>query len=124
VVIDLGGTGDGALTYDVRYVPALSAQGSGEEIPVRGGAILQVVVGAAAYDGRGQSTYFPADPGEVVDVGSFETLRQVAWAGSFEGQTSLGVGTRARLPFRVFTLTGEPGSDQAAQLVVDVGHIW
>ncbi|WRL64756.1 hypothetical protein U6N30_03010 [Blastococcus brunescens] len=54
----------------------------------------------------------------------YETFRQVAWAGSFEGQSSLGIGTRARLPFRVFTLVGDPGSDQAVRLVVDVGHLW
>jgi hypothetical protein len=124
LVIDLGGTADRALSYDVRYVDALSAQGSGEEIPLRGGATLQVVVGAAAYDHSGQSTYLPVERSEVVDVRAFETFQQVAWAGSFEGQTSLGIGTRARLPFHVFTLHGDPGSDQAVRLVVDVGHIW
>jgi hypothetical protein len=124
LVIDLRGPADEVPTYDVRYVPTLSAQGSGAEIPVRGGATLQILVGAPAYDEHYQPTYAPADRGEVVDVSSFETFRQVAWAGSFEGQTSLGIGTRARLPFRTFTLVGEPGSDQAVRLVVDVGHLW
>lgn len=124
LVIDLGGPADGSLSYDVRYVDALSAQGSGDPIPVRGGATLQVVVGAPAYDDGYRPTYLPADREEAVDVSSFDTFRQVAWAGSFEGQSSLGIGTRARLPFRVFTLVGEPGSDQAVRLVVDVGHLW
>jgi hypothetical protein len=57
-------------------------------------------------------------------VTGFRTVRQVAWAGSYEGTTSLGVGTRARLPFRVFTLLGSPGDDQAVRLVIDVGHRW
>ncbi len=123
LVIDLGGSADRALSYDVRYVPGLSEQGSGADVPVRGGATLRVLVGAAAYDDHRKPTYLP-DHGEVVDVSSFETFRHVAWAGSFEGQTSLGIGTRARLPFRVFTLSGEPGSDRPVRLVVDVGHLW
>ena len=124
LVIDLRGPAGATPTYDVRYVPALAAQGSGAEIPLRGGATLRILVGAAAYDQQYQPTYLPADQGEVVDVEAFETFRQVAWAGSFEGQTSLGIGLRARLPFRVFTLAGEPGSDRAFRLVVDVGHLW
>ena len=49
------------------------------------------------------------------------TFRQVAYAGSFEGQTSFGLGVRARLPFRVFTLAG-PGA--GSRIVVDVAHRW
>jgi hypothetical protein len=45
----------------------------------------------------------------------------VGWAGSFEGQTTLGLGVRARLPFRAFVLPG-PGS--GSRLVVDVAHRW
>ncbi|BAS14136.1 conserved hypothetical protein [Arthrobacter sp. Hiyo8] len=45
----------------------------------------------------------------------------MAFAGSFEGYTSLGLGVRARLPFRVFTLAG-PGT--GSRLVIDVAHMW
>jgi hypothetical protein len=45
----------------------------------------------------------------------------VASAGSFEGVTNVGLGLRARLPFRVFTLSG-PGS--TTRLVIDVAHAW
>jgi hypothetical protein len=51
-----------------------------------------------------------------VNVSGYRTFRQVAWAGSFEGQTNIGLGVRARLPFRVFTMPG--------RLVVDVAHLW
>jgi hypothetical protein len=51
-----------------------------------------------------------------VNVSGYRTFRQVAWAGSFEGVTTVGLGTRARLPFRVFTLPG--------RVVVDVAHRW
>ena len=52
---------------------------------------------------------------------SYRTLRQVAWGGSWEGQTTIGVGTRARLPFKVTELTG-PGD--STRLVIDVAHTW
>ena len=54
-------------------------------------------------------------------VGGFTTFRQVAYAGSFEGQTSFALGVRARLPMRAFILAG-PGTGQ--RLVVDVAHRW
>jgi hypothetical protein len=57
-----------------------------------------------------------ANRAELVDVTGFQTFRQVAWAGSFEGTTSVGLGVRARLPFRVITL--------ADRIVVDVAHFW
>ena len=54
-------------------------------------------------------------------MSGYRTFRQVAYAGSFEGQTTIGLGVRARLPFRVFTLAG-PGSN--TRLVIDVAHTW
>jgi hypothetical protein len=59
-----------------------------------------------------------------VRVNGYTTFRQVAWAGSFEGQTTLGLGVRARLPYRVLTLAGAPYSDQGPRLVIDVAHRW
>jgi len=41
-------------------------------------------------------------------------------AGSSEGQTTVGVGVRARLPFRAVVLETATGS----KLVVDVAHRW
>jgi hypothetical protein len=54
-------------------------------------------------------------------VRGYDTFRQVAYTGSFEGQTTLGLGVRARLPFRVTTVAG-PGTN--TRLVVDVAHHW
>jgi hypothetical protein len=83
------------------------------------------VVGAPAYDiETGDPTYRPADPSEAVNVSGFRTFRQVAFAGSFEGQSTIGLGVRARLPFRVFTLAALPGSEQGPRLVIDVAHRW
>jgi hypothetical protein len=124
LVVVVGGQDISFGSYDVRYVQRITEDGSGHVIPVRGGAALQVVVRAPAYDEHGNATYLPANRREVVDVGSFATFRQVAWAGSFEGQTTLGVGVRARLPFRVFTVQGTPNSDDVPRLVIDVAHRW
>jgi hypothetical protein len=107
--------------YFVQYVPEVTEDATGFPVPLRGGAFLQVVVRAPAYDELGNPTYRPADPRELVDTEGFATFRQVAEAGSFEGTTTLGLGVRARLPFRVFTLAG-PGSD--GRVVIDVAHFW
>jgi hypothetical protein len=124
LVIDLGGQDTRFGSYDVRYVSQVHADGSGAAVPVRGAADLRVVVRAPAYDARGNATFAPANRREVVNVSGYSTFRQVAWAGSFEGRTTLALGVRARLPFRVFTLPGVAASDQGPRLVIDVAHRW
>lgn len=119
LVLDVSGSAAG---YTVRYVPAVHAQGSGQVVPLRGGAFLEIVARAPAYDvNTGHPTYTPADLRELVDLAGYRTFRQAAWGGSFEGYTTVGLGVRARLPFRVFTLAG-PGS--GSRLVIDVAHQW
>ncbi|WP_107659686.1 AMIN-like domain-containing (lipo)protein [Nocardia suismassiliense] len=118
LVIDLAGSAPG---YHVGYVDRVTMDGSGTPVPLRGGAFLAVVVHAPAYNEAGQPTYQPQNRNELVNAAGYQTFRQVAWAGSFEGQTTVGLGVRARLPMRVFTLDG-PGS--GARVVVDVAHFW
>nr|WP_205705748.1 hypothetical protein [Kineococcus indalonis] len=114
LVVDVSGRGDG---YFVRYVDQVRFDGSGNPVPLRGGARLEVVVvePVVATDG----IFLPN--GELADVRGYRTFRHVAWAGSFEGQTTFGLGVRARLPFRVFVLDG-PGA--GSRFVVDVAHRW
>jgi hypothetical protein len=119
LVVDLAGkrpTG-----YRVSYVKVATMDGSGAPIRTRGGAVLQIVVNAPAYDAAGQPTYRMKNQRELSAVAGYDTFRQVAWGGSFEGQTTLALGVRARLPFRTFVLTG-PGS--TTRLVLDVAHHW
>ena len=113
--------GGPVLGYRVEYVPQVTSDGSGAAIPLRGGAFLDIVLSAPSYDASGQPTYQPADRARVVDVRGWSTFRQVAFGGSFEARTTFGLGVRARLPFRVFTLAG-PGT--GSRVVVDVGHRW
>ncbi|MFH5823961.1 hypothetical protein [Georgenia sp. AZ-5] len=118
LVLDVRGDVTG---YNVRYVTQVTEDGSGRAVPLRGGARLAVIAHVPAYDDNGNATYSPGNPRELVNVSGFRTFRQVAWAGSFEGQSTVGLGVRARLPFRVFILDG-PG--QNSRLVVDVAHRW
>lgn len=114
LVLDMAGDVRG---YSVRYVDQVRFDGSGQLVPLRGGAKLEVIArsGTAPVD----SIFLPN--GELADVSGYKTFRHVAWAGSFEGQTTVGLGVRARLPFRVFILDG-PGS--GSRLVIDVAHRW
>jgi hypothetical protein len=113
LVFDFRGTVDG---YWVSYVDEVTAEGSGHVVPVRGGARLHVAVHGSAHDDDFRPTYVFDDPAELVDTTGFQTFRQVAWAGTHHGTTSVGLGARARLPFRVFTAPD--------RIVVDVAHQW
>ncbi|MEU1317272.1 AMIN-like domain-containing (lipo)protein [Streptomyces tibetensis] len=118
MVIDVPGAGSG-VGYTVQYVDKLYQDGSGRYIAVSGGAVLEVRVTAPAYDPEtGAATY----PGQVarplpgVDLTGYRTFRDTRFAGSFEGDTQIGLGVRARLPFRVQQLDD--------RVVVDVAHSW
>jgi hypothetical protein len=102
LVLDLSAGGEG---YRVRYVTAVRDQGQGAVVPLRGGAFLQI-------DDQSMAYRRPTMP----SVGGYTTFRQVAYGGSFEGYTTIGLGVRARLPFRVFRYQNH--------LVVDVAHRW
>ena len=112
IVIDIDGPAGG---YRAEYVGQVTADGSGAVVPVPGGARIQFVVNHPAQSlgvGVGQP---------VAAVAGFATVRSAVFAGSFEGMTTFGVGTRARLPFRVFTLAGPGGH---SRIVLDVAHRW
>jgi hypothetical protein len=119
LVVDMRGTT--TTGYSVRYTSRVVADGSGAVIPLRGGAYLTAHVNAVGHDPSGRPTYSPPVRSEAVRVTGFRTFRQVHYAGTFEGRTLIGLGVRARLPFRVFTLTG-PGNQ--TRLVIDVAHKW
>lgn len=119
MVIDLRGRSAG---FSVRYVTRVFTEGEGAVIPLRGGAKLEVIVRAPAYDiNTGRPTYNPRNPRELANVAGFSTFRQIAFGGSFEAQTTVGLGVRARLPMRAVLLNG-PGT--GSRLVIDVAHRW
>jgi hypothetical protein len=119
LVVDVPGADSGELGFSVRYVDRLYQDGSGRYIPVGGGAVLEVRVGAPAYDPETGAPTYPgrvAQPLPGVDLTGYRTFRDTRFAGSFEGETQIGLGVRARLPFRVLRLDD--------RLVIDVAHSW
>lgn len=117
LVLDFAGDGEAR----VRYVGTVYEEGRGNPIPLRGAADLEIVTGPMYDPEDYRPTYTPANRAELVDTAGFKTLRQVASGGSFEGQSTLGAGVRARLPFRVFGLSG-PG--EQSRIVIDIAHRW
>jgi len=121
LVIDLNGKGKGGPGYQAKYVTNVTKDGSGANVMLRGGAKLRLIVKAPAYDDNGRLTYKPANWQELVDVAGYRTFRQVAWAGTYEGQTTIGLGVRTRLPMRVSVLNDPAGGHR---VIVDVAHRW
>ncbi|MGW4029650.1 AMIN-like domain-containing (lipo)protein [Streptomyces sp. NPDC004838] len=118
MVFDIGGA-SGKVGYHVGYVSAFYQDGSGERIPVAGGAILQIHVNAPSYDpATGKPVYAARakQPLPGVNLTGYRTFKDTKFGASLEGQTQVGLGVRARLPFRVLQF-GE-------QVVVDVAHTW
>ncbi|MEU5595190.1 hypothetical protein [Streptomyces sp. NPDC020298] len=118
IVFDVG-SGTDPVASTVAYVDVFRQDPSDEVIPVSGGAILDIHVGATVYDPQTGRVTYPGRPGKAlpgVDLTGYRTFRDTRFGSSFEGVTQVGLGVRARLPFRVLTLPGK--------LVVDVAHTW
>jgi hypothetical protein len=125
LVIDLGGAS--APGYNVRYVDAFRNQDTGAVVPVSGGAVLMITAHASTCcDALGHNTVpwtfgtHIVTPSQFTS-GGYRTFRDLVYGGSYEGSTDFALGVRARLPFRVFTLTG-PGA--TSRLVIDTAHQW
>lgn len=115
MVFDLDAAASG---YSVRYVTEVRTDGQGQVIPLAGGAKLEIIVRAPAVDAAGNATYPAVVPRRLpgVDLAGFRTFRAAKFGGTFEGQTTIGLGVRARLPFRVVKL--------GDRIVLDVAHRW
>jgi hypothetical protein len=97
--------------YSVRYVPVVRLDGSGEPLSLRGTAFLEVVVRAPTHDEDGRPVLTPTRLRP-----DFPALREVSAPGSFEGQTTAGIGVTRKVGFRVFELTGP------TRIVIDLAH--
>ncbi|MFC7910436.1 AMIN-like domain-containing (lipo)protein [Streptomyces nigra] len=119
MVVDVPGTATGRLGYTVQYVDRIHQDGSGRPVTVGGGAVIEVRVNAPAYDPDSGKPTYPARAGQRlpgVNLTGYRTFRDARFVGSFEGDTQIGLGVRARLPFRVWVTDG--------RIVVDVAHNW
>lgn len=128
VVFDVNGVVDGpdAVGFHVAYVEGdVQADGSGEPVPTDGDAALAVIVRAPAL-GYGTSGHQPgrllAELGDDLvttgQVAGWPGLREVTFAGSFEGQTTFAVGVDRQVPFRA----GSFEADGYTHVYVDIAH--
>jgi hypothetical protein len=123
LVFDVNGTA--AVDASVRYVPGVLSDPAGRPVTVSGPAALQVVV-RAPYLGAGSSGHQPYRhvPGigarllPAAGLGGLAVVRDVRFAGTFEGVTTVAVGVTKRLPVRVF-VTRDHG---VRHVVVDVAR--
>ncbi|WP_405833585.1 hypothetical protein [Streptomyces sp. NBC_01176] len=119
MVFDVPTAGSEPIGYTVRYVDAFYQDPSGTRIPISGGAIIEIRVSAPAYDPETHAATYPGRGGQAlpgVVLTGYRTFRDAKFGASFEGVTQVGLGVRARLPFRVSQLSN--------RLVVDVAHTW
>ncbi|HKN45074.1 MAG TPA: hypothetical protein VJW23_14255 [Propionibacteriaceae bacterium] len=116
IVFDVVGATPG---WSARYVSRITEDASGRVLPVPGSAFLLVVVNTNAHNiNTGVTTLSRSLPQPT----GFRTFKGLVFAGDFEGLTTVGIGVRARLPFRTFSLPGLlPGHNR---VVVDVAHTW
>jgi hypothetical protein len=111
LVIDM--SGGKRPPFSARYVKQIVADPSGKVLKVKGRAKILITVRGPA------GKHYHPNAVNLTDVSGFKTFRQVRGAGSFERVTSIGLGVRAKLPFRVFEL----GSSQSGwRIVIDVAH--
>lgn len=148
LVVDLAGTP--APGFHVSYTDGFTGVGPGNQLGVAGGAVLTVkviapatvpwsegadVVGADRFAAGGFRTFRGLVYGGSAETGDCDR-NPVAVGRTHEGLycstdpprlvnwlpiTKLGLGVRARLPFRAFALAGPGGG---TRLVVDVAHRW
>ncbi len=123
VVFDINGPAP--ASYVVRYVPQVLSDAAGKPVPVAGSAVLQVVVRAPIWgtDDQGHQPWRtpPAVGADLISpaqVAGWSSLAEAKFAGSFEGQTTIALGVRAQLPFRVL-VTGDAAT---RHVIVDIAH--
>jgi hypothetical protein len=92
-------------------VPVVRLDGSGDPLRLRGAAFLEVVVRAPTHD----EDYRPVLTPTRLRPG-FPALREVSAPGSFEGQTTAGIGLTQRVGFRVLELANP------TRIVIDLAH--
>jgi len=97
--------------YSVRYVPQVHLDGSGDPLRLRGAAFLEVVIRAPTHDNNYRPVLTPTRLRP-----DFPVLREVNAPGSFEGQTTGGIGLTQRVGFRVLELTNP------TRIVIDLAH--
>jgi hypothetical protein len=102
---------DGPIPYySVRYVPQVRLDGSGDPLRLRGAAFLEVVIRAPTDDEHYRPVLTPTRLRP-----DFPALREVDAPGSFEGQTTAGIGVSYRAPSGSWSSPTPPGSSSTSR---------
>ncbi|WP_233517517.1 peptidoglycan-binding domain-containing protein [Geodermatophilus marinus] len=110
LVLDFAGPLPG---FRVQYVDRLVEDGTGDPVPLRGRAVVEITLQpAAAHRDDGTPTW----TGPLPDVTGFAAFRQIADAGDSEAVLTWGIGVAAETGLRVTTLRSP------TRVAVDVVH--
>jgi len=101
----------GTPGYDVKYVPRIFQDATGDPVSLLGTRRIQVLVRDARGHTQGGTNLLPRVLNPLCS-----NLRQIKDAGDFEGLVTLGLGLKKRTGFRVFRLTAP------TRLVIDIKH--
>ena len=110
VVFEADGTGTPG--WDVRYVDAAQSQGSGDDIEVDGGAVLQVTISGVGIPADTGVEEYPGP--DRLSAGDTEVVTEVVWDSTFEGTSVAFAGVTEETPFRVYLL------EDPARVVLEV----
>jgi hypothetical protein len=113
VVFELAGSGTPG--WRVEYVDDPASQGSGDAVDVPGAAALQVTLQGVSNPYETQAQEVPRGD---LPVSGTEHVAGVVYDATFEGTALAWIGTDARAPFRVYSLTGP---SRVVVEVVDAG---
>jgi|GEM_PF-1636355 len=112
IVFNVGTLTD--VQFEARYVPSVSHDASGAPVDVHGGAVLQLVIHAPSnpelfngFDFQGSAANYAA-------------LREIKYAGTFEGQTTFAIGVDHQVRFAV--TSGPDGSSGTDKVIVYLAH--
>ena len=112
IVFDINTQGQPGFV--ARYVPQVTYDGSGEPVPLFGLADIQLSIFAPIDNYELWNGY------EFVTGSEYGSLRNIKFAGSFEGVTSFGIGVKDKVPFAVDYVSG--GSAGTGKVIVRLAH--
>jgi hypothetical protein len=109
--------------YHARYTAHCIQDASGQQMPMRGGAILTLTVfapGAASFPANKANLIATRNPdGSYI----YNDFRQIRSAGNFEGISTFCVGLKWRLPFKV-TVIHPAANGFRSTVKLRVAHFW